>query len=155
MIIALTTSSKGRTAKLAAAIKKALSDDDTVTAAFRYPVHKIARMFGWDNRLDERGRKLVETLYNAGTEYNKDLWLDKMEKFISRGNVSKKTIIITDVDSHRQVEMLKKMDNVKIIVCGDSSILGKRDLLDVQVDSDVSIDDAVSEIMREAACTRS
>lgn len=149
MVIAITSGSRSKASKLSAALRKALSDSDTLTAGFRYPVCKIARMFGWDNKHDERGKKLINTLYNAGIEYDKNVWLDKMDAFIKRAKKQKKSIIITDMDSPEQARKIRDMESVRLIVCGDNDILHRSGLIDIYVDSDRTVDDIVGDILRK------
>lgn len=153
MVIAITSGSRSRSSKLSSALRKAMSNDDTITAGFRYPVHKIALMFGWDNQFDERGKKLINTLYNTGVEYDKDIWIKKMETLIKRSSKRKKTIIITDMESPSQADRIKNIDNIRLIVCGDNETMRKGGLIDVYVESDKSIDTLVEEIMKEIKCS--
>ncbi|MDP3013036.1 MAG: hypothetical protein Q8M92_02255 [Candidatus Subteraquimicrobiales bacterium] len=148
MIIAITTNSRSRSSKLCNELKKAMSNQDTMTAGFRYPVVKIAKMFGWDGRYDERGKKLINTLYSCGIEYDKDIWVKKMEKLVKKTHVKKKTIIISDIDSKKQVDMLNRIDSVRLIVCGDNAFLEKDGLIDIFVESDKPIEEVVAQIMK-------
>lgn len=147
MIIAITSSSKTKSMKLVNALKKELSHGNTVIAGFRYPVHKIAKMFGWDNKMDERGKKLINTLYNAGIEYDRNIWIDKMEKLVRRVSKQKKTIIISDAETPHQIDMLRSVDNVRVIMCGEDVCRDTR-LIDIYIDSEKPAEQTAREIIR-------
>jgi hypothetical protein len=123
IVIALATSSRSRTDKLYAKLKKELSDPDALCASFQYPVYKAAKMLGWNGKFDHKGRKLVSTIYGAGEEYDKEQFVRKMEALLL--GIRKKTVIVSDVKSKKQIDMLQSISGVKLIVCGDSR--GKED----------------------------
>ena len=60
------------------------------------PLKKLAvEHFGWDRKKDARGRILLQILgTEAGREYNKDLWVDKLDSRVKK--YSKETIVIVD-----------------------------------------------------------
>lgn len=145
----MTTNSRSRSAKISAQLRKALSDEDTLTAGFRYPVCRVAKMLGWDCKYDERGKKLISTIYNAALEYDRDFFIDKMETLVKKVSRRKRNIIITDVDDRRQVQMLRRMDTLRLIMCGDNDSLHRENLIDVYVESERPVEDIVAEIMEK------
>ena len=148
MIIAILSTSKSRSAKISAQLRNALSDGNTLTAGFRYPVSQVAKMLGWDSNYDAKGKKLINAIYNAALEYDRNFFIDKMERFLKK-NSNRKTIIITDVEDQRQVQMLRRLDTLKMIVCGDNDTMLGQGLINVYVESERPVEDVVAEIIRE------
>ena len=140
--------SRSQTSKISSALRKRLGGDDCLSAGFRYPVYKIAKMFGWDGMFDHKGKKLINTLYNTGIEYDPKIWEYKMEKLLKKSH-KKKVVIISDLEHPCQAEMIKRASKSTLIICGSSEELDSGGLIDVYVDSDMSTEYVVNLIMEK------
>ncbi|MDD2297519.1 MAG: hypothetical protein PHX79_06860 [Sphaerochaetaceae bacterium] len=145
IVIAIATASRSRSDKLYSRLKKELCDPDAIMASFQYPAYKAARILGWDGKFDLRGRKLVATIYNAGEEYDKDRCIKKMEDLLVHSK--RRAVIISDVKSKKQIDMLKSVAGIKLIVCSDNE--SQCDGLITVYTGDGDIDDIVPRIMKK------
>jgi len=118
-------------------------------AGFRYPACKIAKMFGWDGKYDAKGSKLVNTLYNAGKDYDRDIWVRKMDNLLSKKTIKKKIVIITDMEDRSEYHCVSAIDNKKVIICGGLDDIQNSGIIDIYVDSSEPICYIVDKIMEK------
>ncbi len=118
IVVALVTTSRSLSDKLYHRLKRAINNPSIMSASFQYPAQKAAKILGWDGKFDPRGRKLITTVYAAGEEYDRDQFIKKMETLLN--TTHKSSVIVSDVKTKRQIDMLQSVPGVKLIVCGDS-----------------------------------
>ena len=82
---------------------------DSGLCAFAKKLKNIAKQsFGWDEEKDKKGRKLLQSIGQAGRAYNKDIWAEdgvrQIKKQVQLGRVA----IITDLRFRNELDIVKK-----------------------------------------------
>lgn len=65
-------------------------------APFAMGIKTIATVVGWDNKKDEKGRKLLQQFGNAGREYNENIWVEFTMGALSSAKIPFDVIIVDD-----------------------------------------------------------
>jgi dephospho-CoA kinase len=116
-------------------------------ASFATPIKLIAQShFGWNQKKDEKGRKLLQEIGSAGRAYSQNLWIDK-----ARNESSHLRRVWTDVRFQNEVDFLlneRKAVVIRIVRPGlkagkHESESGQADLVGVthEVVNDGTIED--------------
>lgn len=85
--------------------------------AFADELKMIARYdFGWDGRKDERGRRLLQMLGDAGREYNEQFWKDKLvDKVLRYLFIDSGVVIVDDCRYENEFYCLDDVRNLRVI----------------------------------------
>lgn len=117
IIIAIAIESRSLSDKLYDKIKRKMNGTKAMTTSCRYPVYKAAKYLGWDGKLNQPGEKLITTIYNAGEEYDETKILNKTKELLS--HIDRDAAIVFDVNSKKQIDMLKSIDGAQLILCSE------------------------------------
>lgn len=84
---------------------------------FADPIKECAKIyFNWDGNKDERGRKLLQQLGQAGREYDNDIWVKKLLDRIEKDDENIEFIIIPDWRFKNEFEFMSKQFGNKNVV---------------------------------------
>lgn len=131
-IIGLTGKAGAGKSTVASLIYK-LSGENVTFNPFAGKVKRIACMMGWDGRKDDRGRRLLQAIGQAGREYDPDIWI----KLWRRGNGE--FSIVEDVRFDNEAKEIRALGGVVVLVHGRSEDLGENagDISERGVDEDL------------------
>lgn len=101
--------------------------------SFATPLKHLARTyFGWDEKKDERGRKLLQILgTEAGRGYDKDVWVKHMEKSIEasmkvmQNNNQDCEIVIDDIRFDNEAQLIRDLGGIVIHLASEGYSMGE------------------------------
>ncbi|MGH7566618.1 MAG: hypothetical protein ACREK2_07290 [Gemmatimonadota bacterium] len=123
-----------------------------VQYALATPIKEIARSdFGWDDRKDARGRRLLQEIGTVGRHYDRDLWLNRFAARLAADGPSR--AVVDDLRLVREEEFLKRLGFVCVLVTrpvrlisaveGDGATAEHETETEIgQVDADAQIDNS-------------
>lgn len=85
--------------------------------AFAQPIKELAvRYFGWDGQKDEKGRKLLQDIGDAGRNYDEDCWVKSFYNFqtVKEYELGSRFVIVQDWRYPNELKFLMK-SNVPVI----------------------------------------
>ncbi|HYO47589.1 MAG TPA: hypothetical protein VEY33_12965 [Gemmatimonadota bacterium] len=86
-----------------------------VKYALATPIKEIARSdFGWDERKDARGRRLLQEIGTVGRHYDRDLWLDRFAAHLAADDPPR--AVVDDLRLAREEEYLTGLGFVCVLV---------------------------------------
>ena len=106
---------------------KVLVDRGFMKLSFATPVKEIAKMFGWDGKKDDRGRRLLQLIgTEIGRWYDDRIWVKKMAQRILDIEETNKyyqdqtMIVIDDVRFDNEAKLIKELDGFVIELKGNA-----------------------------------
>lgn len=82
-----------------ASIVEELLNGDTHELAYGNAVKSVALSMGWDGVKDAKGRKLLQSIGEAGRQYNPDIWVNKVIDCIKLINGYNKDAVVCITDA--------------------------------------------------------
>lgn len=94
-----------------------------VPYALATPIKEIARSdFGWDDRKDARGRRLLQEIGTVGRHYDRDLWLNRFAVRLAADDPPR--AVIDDLRLAREEEFLKRLGFFCVLVTRPARLIG-------------------------------
>ena len=118
---------------------------NSIKAPFADGVKATARFMGWDGKKDQKGRRLLQRIGQAGREYDEDLWVKATMDIIENSDAYPYDVVFVDdwrfpneISYIKKNELLYKPISIRITAPERELLVGTPEYIEV---SEISLDD--------------